>query len=901
MLDEPFNGLDPEGIIWMRGFLRRLAGEGRAVLVSSHLMSELQDTASDLVVIGRGRLVAESSVADLVAAASGGRVALRTAARNEAMTALADAGASGGRDRTGHSRRVGARARGHCRTPKRAKPPVLGGVHSTRDARGGVHGPDTRLRRVPCRGYDAMNLYQSRIPIGRESFGQLVRAEWTKLRSVRGWKIAIFLALALTVALAITIVSGRSQGSINGVVTRPHVTTGPGGEPVTDTFFFVQQPLTGNGTITARVTSLFAPSLGRTVCAKRPGRLDCTATRVAGGPGSSLAPWAKAGLIVKASDTEGSAYAAVMVTPAHGVRMQWNYVNDVAGDPGAVSAKSPRWLRLTRSGNTLTGYDSTDGRNWSEIDTVRLGGLAATVDIGLFVTSPQLVTVIRNGGLGGTVGGSVGSTPSLAQATMDFVNLDHTGAARAWHGIQVGDNDLSAYPSVGGGYYLSPAGTFTIAGSGDIAPAAIGGPGGNGQPIDITLVGGFLGLLVLIMLGTVFITDEYRRGLIRTTLAASPRRGRVLAAKAVVVGAVSFVVGVVAATVCVIVGGSLLRSQGNLVYAVSALTEVRMIVGAGAVLAVGAVMALALGTVLRHGAGVIVGLLALFVLPEFLSVAAVLPAGVGEWLLRLTPAAGFAVEQSLQAFSQVTTFLLAPVWLLPAAAVGRVPRALRLRRCRAGTRQLPARQEGRVRDVLRAEWTKLRTLPTAAWLLLATVVVTVGLSAAVTGARNPTLHRHEPRRDQAQPGRRGPRPGGRRTLRRADDQRRVRLRADQRHRHGLSPPPPDPHRQSPHRRRALARGRGVRGARLVADWGLRPHRQRVDGRGRLRDHFARQRHEPAGSRWDSALPGADRPTQPGCRHDRRARRCRRSASSSGCSTCSRSSARSSPIRPGPAT
>jgi ABC-2 type transport system ATP-binding protein len=94
ILDEPFNGLDPEGIIWMRGFLRHLAAEGRAVLVSSHLMSELQDTASHLVVVGRGRLVAERSVADLVATASGGRVALRTTARNEAMTALADAGAT---------------------------------------------------------------------------------------------------------------------------------------------------------------------------------------------------------------------------------------------------------------------------------------------------------------------------------------------------------------------------------------------------------------------------------------------------------------------------------------------------------------------------------------------------------------------------------------------------------------------------------------------------------------------------------------------------------------------------------------------------------------------------------------------------------------------------------------
>jgi len=93
MMDEPFNGMDPEGIVWMRGFLRALAAEGRAVLVSSHLMSELQDTADHLVVAGRGRVIADASVRDLIAAASGDRVQLRTAARAEAMTVLAHAGA----------------------------------------------------------------------------------------------------------------------------------------------------------------------------------------------------------------------------------------------------------------------------------------------------------------------------------------------------------------------------------------------------------------------------------------------------------------------------------------------------------------------------------------------------------------------------------------------------------------------------------------------------------------------------------------------------------------------------------------------------------------------------------------------------------------------------------------
>jgi ABC-2 type transport system ATP-binding protein len=94
MLDEPFNGLDPEGIVWIRGFLRALAAEGRAVLVSSHLMSELQDTAGHLVVVGRGKVVADASVADLIAAASRDRVTLRTDARTEAMTVLARAGAT---------------------------------------------------------------------------------------------------------------------------------------------------------------------------------------------------------------------------------------------------------------------------------------------------------------------------------------------------------------------------------------------------------------------------------------------------------------------------------------------------------------------------------------------------------------------------------------------------------------------------------------------------------------------------------------------------------------------------------------------------------------------------------------------------------------------------------------
>jgi len=94
MFDEPVNGLDPEGVYWIRGFLRALAAEGRAVLVSSHLMSELEDTADHLVVVGRGRLIADTTVREMLATASDGRVFVRTTRPAEATAALVAAGGS---------------------------------------------------------------------------------------------------------------------------------------------------------------------------------------------------------------------------------------------------------------------------------------------------------------------------------------------------------------------------------------------------------------------------------------------------------------------------------------------------------------------------------------------------------------------------------------------------------------------------------------------------------------------------------------------------------------------------------------------------------------------------------------------------------------------------------------
>jgi ABC-2 type transport system ATP-binding protein len=78
ILDEPVNGLDPEGILWIRTLLRSLAAEGRTIFVSSHLMSEMSLTATHLVVVGQGRLIADASVAELTAASGRSEVLVRT-------------------------------------------------------------------------------------------------------------------------------------------------------------------------------------------------------------------------------------------------------------------------------------------------------------------------------------------------------------------------------------------------------------------------------------------------------------------------------------------------------------------------------------------------------------------------------------------------------------------------------------------------------------------------------------------------------------------------------------------------------------------------------------------------------------------------------------------------------
>jgi ABC-2 type transport system ATP-binding protein len=94
MFDEPVNGLDPEGILWIRNLMKALAAEGRTVFVSSHLMSEMESTADHLIVIGRGKLIADCSMQDFIAQSSGASVRVRTPSPDLLVRALTAKGAT---------------------------------------------------------------------------------------------------------------------------------------------------------------------------------------------------------------------------------------------------------------------------------------------------------------------------------------------------------------------------------------------------------------------------------------------------------------------------------------------------------------------------------------------------------------------------------------------------------------------------------------------------------------------------------------------------------------------------------------------------------------------------------------------------------------------------------------
>jgi ABC-type transport system involved in multi-copper enzyme maturation permease subunit len=486
--------------------------------------------------------------------------------------------------------------------------------------------------------------------LSRDGFAQTVRAEWTKFRTVRGWVIGTLIGVLVMAGLGLLASAGgqsscQAVGSVGpGSGTCPGISflLGPNGEPVNDSFYFVRQPLAGDGSVTVRVTSLTE-------------QLTTPDSARSNSEVPGVVPWAKAGLIIKANLTQGSAYAAIMVTPGHGVRMQWNYTGDTAGMSGPVSPANPRWLRLTRSGDVITGYDSADGTNWTQVAAVTLAGLPSTAQVGPFTAAPDYTQHVGEGFGGGT---SNFSGPSQDTAVFDHLATSGgwtpaPGSRAAWAGGYVGSPQM---PGIGG--YHQSGGQYTVTGQGDIAPIP-SGHGGEADPavtVSDYLVGTFAGLIALTVLAAASVTAEYRRGLIRLTFAATPARGRVLAAKSVVVAAVGFVFGLAGAAAAVLAGEAITRARGAYAFPISGMAEARVIIGTGVLAAFFAVLAMAIGVIVRRGAATVAVAVLVIVVPYFLAVFAAVPLNAGDWLLRIMPAAGFALQQPYPAYGQVSMF-----------------------------------------------------------------------------------------------------------------------------------------------------------------------------------------------------------------------------------------------------
>ncbi|WP_344295662.1 ABC transporter permease [Streptomyces synnematoformans] len=512
--------------------------------------------------------------------------------------------------------------------------------------------------------------YRSQLPPARDGFLRLLHAEFTKLRSVGRWLLTLLAGAVVTVLVSLVsaggsdaVISGDGDGGGGG---------GPGAAAarVADSFRFVHRPLAGDGSITARVTDLTTGA-------------------------DTDAPWAKAGVIVKAGTEPGSPYVALMRTYKHGVRLQHGFEHDVAG--GAVAGDAPVWLRLTREGDRLTGYVSANGgtpanegvagggggtptnggtpasegvaggggERWREVGSVSVAGLPETARAGLFVAAPETVRQERSFGAL-----DVATGPSEATGVFDHVRLegasgsgngdadgngggDGDGGDAAWRDEAVGPASGPAAANGPAGGAERSGGTFTVTGSGDIGPLP--------PAADLTwmsLAGAQVGLIAFAALGVLFITAEYRRGMIRTTFTAAPRRGRVLVAKGAVLAAVAFAAGLAAAVVSFLVGQRALRSGGHRPpqFPEVSLTDgaaLRAVVGTGLLLALVALFALALGALLRHTAAAVTIVVVLFVLPLVLGGG--LPLGAVEWLFRVTPVAGFGVQSTTPRYEQVET------------------------------------------------------------------------------------------------------------------------------------------------------------------------------------------------------------------------------------------------------
>ncbi|GAA4580029.1 hypothetical protein GCM10023194_07180 [Planotetraspora phitsanulokensis] len=447
---------------------------------------------------------------------------------------------------------------------------------------------------------------------------ELLRREWTAFR--RPGRLIALAAAALTVIALGLLFTLNSHSSCPGPC--PAVPVAGDGSIVSDEFWFLHRDLSREGSITVRMTSMTG-----TITYPPPKHDQIV---------SGLVPWAKAGIIVKDGVRQGSQYAALMMTGSHGVRFQHDYRNDVAGSAGDVSAQSPRWLRLTRSGNMITGSESSDGSEWHTVAAATLDGLPDTVQVGLFATSPGDLT-LRKIGLGGAI-----EEVRFTQAVGVFDNVTVEGGATGkWDSDSVGEmnhTDWEKYHNPSGA--VEKDGVITISGTGDIGPLGEEGT----RSVENTLLGLPVALIIVVIVAARYGT--------RTAGEAASRR--VIVARALVVAGANFVTGLVAVGIVLPAGIASLKGNGIVVPSLPVLTGARVIVGLAAVLALCAVVAYGLGVRLHRGWSAILIGVSLIALPYAVTAFPLLPDAVSDWLLQLTPAAGFAVKQTTVEYPQVT-------------------------------------------------------------------------------------------------------------------------------------------------------------------------------------------------------------------------------------------------------
>jgi len=451
---------------------------------------------------------------------------------------------------------------------------------------------------------------------GRHGYPQLLRAEWTKLRSLRSTWVCVVLTIGLTVLMAVLAASGNKTMANDIGPLRVFAVQ------------FAHQPLAGGGTIIAHLAEQ-----------------------------RETGPEAKAGLLItgpvsepqgKQGATPDAGYAAIMVTPGHGVQWQADFTSENNGSTGAA----PRWLKLTRDGTVVSGYESLDGAAWTQVGTIDLPALPATAEVGMFITSPPtgLKTIRRSPG-------STESSPdyTLSTAVFDSVSVTTSGGeplTGSWQGLDTSGPPRELPNDSVAGSFARDGDRFTLKGAGDLGVVAPGAFADD-DPVRDWLNGVIIGFIAIAVMGALFFTTEYRRGIIRTTFTATQSRGSVLAAKSVVVGAIALVSGVVAATVAVLLGRPIARENGFTppAYPLIALSDAEVlqaVVGTGLVLALFAVLALALGALLRHSAAAITIVIAMVLLPSI--VGPFLTLGGEAWLRRVTPAAGLAIQQTRERF-----------------------------------------------------------------------------------------------------------------------------------------------------------------------------------------------------------------------------------------------------------